>query len=228
MSTRALKNYYVVLGVHRGESAKGIRAAYKGLAKQFHPDRIGEQGNKTFQEISEAYQTLSDPEKRRLYNHSLDQQEDARSEVGSETSSTRDWGLVSLGWEAVPSTLDFPYSLSRYQWVPDNFSSLWAPNGARAEELNFEVILTAEEARQGGVIPIQIPVFYPCYACGGSGREWMMFPCVQCQGLGRTETYRTLNIRFRPGVRSGTIIEAFIRELGIKHCYLRLCLAVEL
>jgi DnaJ-class molecular chaperone len=47
MSTRALKNYYVVLGVHRGENAKGIRAAYKDLAKQFHPDRIGEQGNKT-------------------------------------------------------------------------------------------------------------------------------------------------------------------------------------
>jgi len=190
MSTRALKNYYVVLGVHREENAKGIRAAYKDLAKQFHPDRIGEQGNKTFQEISEAYQTLSDPEKRRLYNHSLDQQEDARTEVGSETSSRHE-----LGWEAVPSTLGFRYAQSRYQLVPDNFSSLWAPNGARAEELNFEVILTAEEARQGGVIPIQIPVFYPCYACGGSGREWMM-----CQGLGRTETYRTLNIRFRPGV----------------------------
>ena len=217
MSTKALKNYYVVLGVHRGENAKGIRAAYKDLAEQFHPDRIGEQGNKTFQEISEAYQTLSDPEKRRLYNHSLDQQEDARSEVGSETSSTRDWGLASLGWEAVPSTLGFRYAQSRYQLVPD---------GARAEELNFEVILTAEEAGQGGVIPIQIPVFYPCCACGGSGREWM-FPCVQCQGLGRTETYRTLNIPFRPRVRSGTIIEASIRELGIKNCYLRLCLAVE-
>ena len=226
MSTRALKNYYVVLGVHRGENAKGIRAAYKDLAKQFHPDRIGEQGNKTFQEISEAYQTLSDPEKRRLYNHSLDQQEDARSEVGSETSSRRDWGLASLGWEAVPSTLGFPYAQSRYQLVPDNFSSLRAPKGARAEELNFEVILTAEEARQGGVIPVEIPVFYPCWACGGSGREWM-FPCVQCQGLGRTETYRTLNIRFRPRVRSGTIIEASIRELGIKNCYLRLCLVVE-
>ena len=61
MSTKALKNYYVVLGVHRGENAKGIRAAYKDLAKQFHPDRIGEQGNKTFQEISEAYQTLQTP-----------------------------------------------------------------------------------------------------------------------------------------------------------------------
>ena len=55
MSKRALKNYYVVLGVHRGENAKGIRAAYKDLAKQFHPDRIGQEEKKTFQEISEAY-----------------------------------------------------------------------------------------------------------------------------------------------------------------------------
>ena len=226
MSTRALKNYYVVLGVHRGENAKGIRAAYKDLAKQFHPDRIGEQGNQTFQEISEAYQTLSDPEKRRLYNHSLDQQEDARTEVGSETSSGRDWGLAPLGWEAVPWKLGFPHARSRYQLVPDNLNLLRAPKGARAEELNFEVILTAEEARQGGVIPVEIPGFDPCWACGGSGREWM-FSCVKCQGLGRTETYRTLNIRFRPRVPSGTIIEASIRELGMNNGYLRLCLVIK-
>jgi len=215
-----------VLGVHRGESAKGIRAAYKDLAKQFHPDRMGEQGNRTFQEISEAYQTLSDPEKRRLYNHSLDQEEDARSDVDSEISLKHDRGLASLGWEAIPSTLGYQYAQARSQLGPDNFTSLRAPNGARSEELNFEVILTAEEARQGGVVPVEIPVFYPCCACGGSGREWM-FPCFKCQGLGRTETQRTINIRFRPRVRSGTIIEASIRELGLENCYIRLCLVVE-
>ena len=97
-----------------------------------------------------------------------------------------------------------PYALSRYQLVPDNFSSLRAPDGLRTEELNFEVILTAEEARQGGVIPIEIPVFYPCCACGGSGREWMS-PCVQCQGLGGTEIRELLTSASGPGAQSGTV-----------------------
>ena len=61
----AIKNYYVVLGVHQEVSDAGIRSAYKDLAKKFHPDRIGEHSTEAFQAISEAYQTLSDPEKRR-------------------------------------------------------------------------------------------------------------------------------------------------------------------
>ena len=57
----AIKNYYVVLGVHREVSDAGIRSAYKDLAKKFHPDRIGEHSTEAFQAISEAYETLSDP-----------------------------------------------------------------------------------------------------------------------------------------------------------------------
>jgi DnaJ-class molecular chaperone len=52
------KNYYIVLRVSRAESPRGIQDAFRELAKKYHPDRIGPQGTRIFQEILEAYQAL--------------------------------------------------------------------------------------------------------------------------------------------------------------------------
>lgn len=60
----AAKNYYMVLGVSRQESARGIQEAFRSLAKRYHPDRTGPQGTAAFQDIVEAYQVLSDPARR--------------------------------------------------------------------------------------------------------------------------------------------------------------------
>jgi len=113
-----------------------------------------------------------------------------------------------------------------YQQFLKDFTGMEALNAVKAEELNFEVILTADEARHGGVISVQVPTYYRCSLCRGSGRDWM-FPCFDCQGSGVIETQRPVNIRFPPGVRSRTVIEASFREWGIKNCSLRLCLVVE-
>ena len=119
MSGKVLKTYYVVLGVHRGESAKGIRTAYKDLAKRFHPDRIGERGTKVFQEISEAYQTLSDPEKRRLYNHWLDEKE--RVDVDRETTLQRKQEPAAVGRETVSPTKDYRHARSPFDGFNQRF-----------------------------------------------------------------------------------------------------------
>jgi hypothetical protein len=119
---------------------------------------------------------------------------------------------------------DRPFFDRLYQQFLKDFTRMQAPNAI--EELNFEVILTADEARHGGVISVQVPTYYRCSLCRGSGRDWM-FPCFDCQGSRVIETQTPVNIRFPPGVRSGTVIEASIRELGIKNCSLRLCLVVE-
>ena len=68
------KDYYAALGVSRAEGVDGIQEAYRRLAKQYHPDRAGEQGTGKFQEIQEAYEVLSDPRKRKRYDASLDRQ----------------------------------------------------------------------------------------------------------------------------------------------------------
>jgi molecular chaperone DnaJ len=71
MSAMATKNYYTILGVLPTESARGIREAFRELAKRYHPDRVGPQGTRLFQDIVEAYQVLSDPERRQYYTQSL-------------------------------------------------------------------------------------------------------------------------------------------------------------
>ncbi len=63
------KDYYASLGVERDASAEEIKKAYRKLARQYHPDVAKEEGaEERFKEISEAYQTLSDPEKRQAYD----------------------------------------------------------------------------------------------------------------------------------------------------------------
>ena len=67
---------YAVLGVGRQTDAASLKAIYKSLAQQWHPDRhqgaTREEAEQKFQEISEAYQTLSDPIKRAMYDEELD------------------------------------------------------------------------------------------------------------------------------------------------------------
>ncbi|MGL6132883.1 MAG: DnaJ C-terminal domain-containing protein [Prochlorococcaceae cyanobacterium] len=63
------KDYYEGLGIERGASEEEIKKAYRRLARQYHPDISKEEGAEArFKEISEAYQTLSDPEKRQAYD----------------------------------------------------------------------------------------------------------------------------------------------------------------
>jgi len=71
LKVMALKqDYYEVLGVPRHASDEAIKRAFRKLAFQYHPDRNREPGaEEKFKEINEAYQVLSDPEKRRRYDH---------------------------------------------------------------------------------------------------------------------------------------------------------------
>ena len=226
----AIKNYYVVLGVHREVSEAGIRSAYKDVAKKFHPDRIGEHSTEAFQAISEAYQALSDPEKRRLHNRLLDQEEDRRREAGQTVKVRRGLEPEPLSWERVSMMEDYQHAWPSldglYQQFLKDFTGIGAPNAVRPEGLNFEVILTADEARNGGVISVQVPTYYRCSVCRGRGRDWM-FPCFDCQGSGVIETERPVNIRFPQGVRSGTVIEAPLSESGNDNLHIRLYLVVD-
>src|SRR5258708_5547594 len=78
------KDYYKTLGVDRGASEAAIKSGYRKLARKFHPDLNpnNKEAERQFKELNEAYQVLSDPEKRRKYDqlgadweHGLDQDE---------------------------------------------------------------------------------------------------------------------------------------------------------
>jgi curved DNA-binding protein CbpA len=66
-------DYYKVLGVDRAESPQGIHSAYRRLAKQCHPDVVGGDSKESFQVIQQAYEVLSDPDKRKNYDASIGQ-----------------------------------------------------------------------------------------------------------------------------------------------------------
>jgi DnaJ-class molecular chaperone len=74
----ATRNYYVVLGVASNETEQGVRAAFRDLAKRYHPDRVGPSGAGPFREPAEAYEVLGDPARRRQYDESLQQRPHAR------------------------------------------------------------------------------------------------------------------------------------------------------
>lgn len=68
---KASKDYYEILGVHKRANKKQIKKAYRKLVKKYHPDNNKDRANwakKQFIEVTKAYETLSDPEKRKIYD----------------------------------------------------------------------------------------------------------------------------------------------------------------
>ena len=70
-----IKDHYLVLGISRRENFSGIREAYRELTKRYHPEHAGPDAIDKFREVQQAYETLSDPEKRRTYDRDLEQNE---------------------------------------------------------------------------------------------------------------------------------------------------------
>jgi molecular chaperone DnaJ len=218
------KTYYMILGVSSTESPSGIRAAYRDLARRLHPDVAGEQATRSFQELTEAYGVLSDPDRRREYNHQLSSAEgfgeDSARRARPETRSREPITIVGNREGILPS------SDAMYERFLRNFTGIGVPKSEHLEGLNFEVLLTPAEASRGCVVPVGVPVFNRCPRCRGSGRDWV-FPCAYCQQQGMIESEELLQVRIPPMVPSGSVYEIPLRGLGIHNFYLRLHVFVE-
>jgi molecular chaperone DnaJ len=213
------KSYYMILGVSSTESTRGIRAAYRDLAKRLHPDIAGEQATRAFQELTEAYGVLSDPDRRREYNHQLSVADDrgiAPARRSASEMSTREPVTILGNRDGIRPSFE-----AMYDRFLRNFSGINIPKGEEAQGLNFEVLLTPEEASRGCAVPVGVPVFSRCPECGGSGRNWV-FPCAYCGQQGMIESEELLRVRIPPMVPSGSVYEIPLRGLGIHNFYLRL------
>ncbi|MBN2467654.1 MAG: J domain-containing protein [Deltaproteobacteria bacterium] len=224
------KDYYIILGVPNTESEIGIRRAFRELAKSYHPDRVGPRGTRNFQEIIEAYSVLSDPEKRREYNASLCAAEknikiDVRpvetQEKGKPEALIPESISVTRGFETIS-----PSRGELFDRIVRNFSGIRIPKGEGIQKLNVEVILSPDEARRGGAVPIGVPVFHTCRFCGGSGHDWV-FPCIHCQEQGVVEDEEVVTIRIPPMVPDGTVFEVPLRGLGIRDFQLRVHIRID-
>jgi molecular chaperone DnaJ len=219
-------DHYETLGVGRGASEEEVKKAYRKLARQYHPDRNPDdaKAEERFKEIQEAYDTLSDPEKKREYD------------AGGM--------FAGFGRGAGAGAGGFATDLG------DIFSTVFGRRGGgpqaplRGRDLETEVRLGFDQAMNGTEVSVTVPkqatcktcsgtgarpgtaatvcprcegrgvdaqsqgffsISQPCPQCGGAGQV-IEDPCPTCGGSGLTAQTKRYRVRIPAGVRDGTRI----------------------
>ena len=221
----AIKDHYLVLGISRRENFRGMRDAYLELAKQYHPGRAGPDAVDKSHDLQQAYENLSDPEKKRRYDHDLDQNAiigESRPEPIMYPSRPRPEfpaprSLSLLGeFRSIRPSFE-----SLYERFVRNFTKRQVPKGERLEGLNVDLLLSPEESAQGGSVAVRVPVFFACPHCDGTRRNWL-FPCANCAASGIIEIEKTISIRIPRMQSKRSVIEVSLHGLGIDNLFLRL------
>jgi DnaJ-class molecular chaperone len=218
----AIKNYYAILGVSRTETPSGIRAAYRDAVRRTHPDYAGTQAVGDFQEIVEAHSVLSDPNRRRQYDQTLDTYEADQTRSGLLHRSKNDVELPSIFEDTHAMHPSFEVLAER---LLRNFTGWRVPKAERAEALSVEVILTPEEAAAGELLSIGIPIHERCRVCGGSG-SYLLFLCPHCRGDGMISRMQPVRVRIPQALSLGLTHEVSLETRGINNLFLRLRLRV--
>lgn len=222
------RDYYEVLGVSKGADVRDIKRAYKKLAMKYHPDRT--QGDKSleekFKEIQEAYEVLTDTQKRAAYDQYGHAGVDP-NRAGFGGGGGADFGDI----------------------FGDVFGDIFGGGGGRGgrqrarqgADLRYNLELSLEEAVRGKEVEIRVPTLVGCDSCDGSGAKKgtspttcptckgngqvqmrqgffavqqtcptcsgsgkiISDPCTECRGQGRVEKTKTLSVKVPAGVDTG-------------------------
>ncbi|MGM0577071.1 MAG: molecular chaperone DnaJ [Myxococcota bacterium] len=164
-------DYYEALGVSRDADAREVKRAYRKMALKYHPDRNhgDTEAEERFKECSEAYQVLSDPDKRRIYD-----------QFGHEGLSGSGYGGFTGGFEDI------------FSQFGDIFGDIFGGGGARRRarrgaDMRYDLELDFEEAAFGTKKDLSFRRREICDTCEGSGAKPGTSPttCSGCQGSGR-------------------------------------------
>ncbi|MFQ6131314.1 MAG: molecular chaperone DnaJ [Armatimonadota bacterium] len=184
----ARRDFYEILGVGRSASEKEIKQAYRKLARKHHPDvNPGDaQAEERFKEISEAYEVLSDPEKREQYDR-----------FGAQWQQAHRGG--PQGWTYTTTGADFSDFASAFGGsFSDIFEEFlgrggraraqrWPETGPqRGQDIEHEVSISLEDAFFGAERRFSLSLADTCSACQGRGGDTTT--CAACQGTGASQT----------------------------------------
>lgn len=171
------RDYYEILGVNKDVSEKDLKKAYRRVAMKYHPDRNPDdkEAEDKFKEASEAYEVLSDAEKRSIYDRygheGIDQQ-----------------GGMGGGGQGFGNFSDI---------FGDVFGDIFGGGGGRAgggrrgpargSDLRYNLELSLEDAVRGTSVKIRVPTLVSCNTCDGSGAKPGSKPetCTTCGGVGQ-------------------------------------------
>ena len=222
----AKRDYYEVLGVGRDASADEVKKSYRRLAMKFHPDRNPDdpEAEEKFKEATEAYDVLTDAEKKAAY--------DRFGHAGVDQNA----GGMGGGFEGSFSDI-----------FGDVFGDIFGGGRggrggpARGADLRYALDLDLEQAVRGDEVEVRVPVLISCEECDGSGSRpgtqpqtcqdcggagqvrvsqgffslqqtcprcrgqgrVITDPCGKCGGGGRVEKRKTLSVRIPAGVDTG-------------------------
>lgn len=213
MTTR--KSHYTILGVPRGETDAGIRAAYLRLVKRLHPDHAGESGAPRFREVQHAYDVLSDPDQRRAYDDQLERKRPARRRR-ADPVARRPAAEPLVPEERIgrSRSVEHPAVVDdAFRWFLADATPLGGFDPRPRTDHDADVVVSPDLLRLGGDLAVAVPVAEPCPACSGTGIDWP-FPCFACGQQGSVIGRRTVRLRVPPGCRPGTVIRLQPRHVG--------------
>lgn len=179
----AKRDYYEILGLSRGASEQDFKNAFRKLAKECHPDRNpGDKGAEAkFKELNEAYQVLSDPQKRAAYDqfgHAAFEGGMTGQGFGNDFSSSMSDIFDDLFGE---------FMGGRRGGHPGHGAGRSRSVRERGDDLRYNMEITLGEAFAGKTAQIRVPTSIACETCSGSGARAGTRPstCSTCGGQGK-------------------------------------------
>ena len=222
-------DYYALLGVSRDASPEEIKKAYRRLARELHPDvNPDPEHQERFKAVTAAYEVLSDPEKRQMYDLGGDPLSSARGGFGAGGFDFGDIMDAFFGGGA-PRGPRMRARRGQDAMIRIQIDLAESVFGA-ARELTVDTAVACGSCDASGMAPGsspqtcamckgrgeiqqvqrsflgQVMTSRPCPACQGFGTT-IPHPCTECSGDGRVRTRRTLTVQVPPGVDTGTRIQ---------------------
>jgi DnaJ-class molecular chaperone len=209
------RDLYAVLGIDGDADLPTIKRAYRRLVFSIHPDVGATPDRKRFLEIHEAYEILTDPERRRSGTTAqADQIYRRQMVVESEP--------FSAGRRAVRVPDDFATTMPSIgellDHVAQNFFGFHRKSHGPFRRLGIEILLTIDEARWGCRVPLEVPNFEHCPRCSGFESGWGV--CAICHGYGLVEGSARVALNIPPRTRGGEHYEVSLAGAGIENLLL--------
>jgi DnaJ-class molecular chaperone len=202
------KDYYSILGVPKNAAEKDIKSAYRKLARKWHPDanpQNTKEAEEKFKEISEAYEVLGDPEKRKKYDvlgpnwqqasRQAEQQRRYHTNVDGQEFE------FDLGEGGAPSGFSDFFDMF-FSGIGRRQTAQGPGLSRRGQDLETTIDLGLRDVYGGGTQAVSLQVEDLCPRCHGSGTQGGRL-CPQCHGTGRVLINKRFEVTIPKGIGDG-------------------------